>query len=113
MGEDFENGRSLGRNGEEWGGMGRNGNGEEWGGNGEEWTCPPTSCKWGRIMKSSMSDRTFTLDEAQSLLPVLESLLRTAIAGKELFEEVESEMQAVINTIFLTYAHLYIILTLP
>src|SRR5260370_27399594 len=93
MGEDFENGRSLGRNGEEWE--------WEWGGNGEEWTCPPTSCKWGRIMKSSMSDRTFTLDEAQSLLPVLESLLRTAIAGKELIEEVEAEMQAVNPRIFL------------
>ena len=30
-----------------------------------------------------MSDRTFTLDEAQSLLPVLESLLRTAIDAKK------------------------------
>ena len=29
-----------------------------------------------------MSERTFTLDEAQSLLPVLESLLRAAIDGK-------------------------------
>ena len=33
-----------------------------------------------------MSDRTFTLDEALSLLPVLESLLRTAIAGKKVME---------------------------
>ena len=41
-----------------------------------------------------MSDRTFTLDEAQVLLPVLESLLRTAISGKKLMEEVEAEMQA-------------------
>ena len=48
-----------------------------------------------------MSDRTFTLDEAQSLLPVLESLLRAAIAGKELIEEVEAEMQAVNHRIFL------------
>src|SRR5580700_8154580 len=48
-----------------------------------------------------MSDRTFTLDEAQSLVPVLESLLRTAIAGKKLMEEVEAEMQALAHRIFL------------
>jgi len=48
-----------------------------------------------------MSDRTFTLDEAQSLLPVLESLLRTAINGKKLIEEVEAEMQALQHRIFL------------
>src|SRR5258708_33999160 len=48
-----------------------------------------------------MSDRTFTLDEAQSLLPVLESLLRTAMAGKKLMEEVDAEMQAVGHRIFL------------
>jgi hypothetical protein len=48
-----------------------------------------------------MSDRTFTLDEAQSLLPVLESLLRTAIAGKKLMEAVEAEMQALQHRIFL------------
>ena len=48
-----------------------------------------------------MPDRTFTLDEAQSLLPVLESLLRTAIAGKKLMDEVDSEMQAIAHRIFL------------
>jgi hypothetical protein len=48
-----------------------------------------------------MPDRTFTLDEAQSLLPVLESLLRTAIMGKKLMEEVEAEMQALNHRIFL------------
>jgi hypothetical protein len=48
-----------------------------------------------------MSDRTFTLDEAQVLVPVLESLLRTAIAGKKLMEEVEGEMQALAHRIFL------------
>jgi hypothetical protein len=47
-----------------------------------------------------MSDRTFTLDEAQSLLPVLESLLRGAISGKKIMEEVESEMQALNQRIF-------------
>src|SRR5580698_471105 len=48
-----------------------------------------------------MSDRTFTLDEAQSLLPVLESLLRAAIAGKKVMEEVEAEQQALSHRIFL------------
>jgi hypothetical protein len=48
-----------------------------------------------------MSDRTFTLDQAQSLLPVLESLLRTAIAGKKIMEEVEAEMQSLNHRIFL------------
>ena len=40
-----------------------------------------------------MSDRTFTLDEAQSLLPVLESLLRTAITAKQAIEEFEAAQQ--------------------
>src|SRR5260370_28609835 len=48
-----------------------------------------------------MSDRIFTLDEAESLLPVLESLLRTAIASKKVMEEVEAEQQALGHKIFL------------
>ena len=48
-----------------------------------------------------MPDRTFTLDEAQSLLPVLESLLRAAIAGKKVIEEVDSELQELAHRIFL------------
>lgn len=48
-----------------------------------------------------MSDRTFTLAEAQSLLPVLESLLRTAIDGKELIEAVDGELQEVAHRVFL------------
>ena len=48
-----------------------------------------------------MPDRTFTLDEAHSLLSVLESLLRGAIAGKQLMDEVEAEMQATNHRIFL------------
>lgn len=55
-----------------------------------------------------MSDRTFTLEEAQLLLPVLESLLRTAIAGKKLIEEVEAEQQELKHRIFLnggTFLH--------
>jgi hypothetical protein len=48
-----------------------------------------------------MPDRTFTLEEAHSLLPVLESLLRTAISGKKLMEGVEAEMQALTHRIYL------------
>jgi hypothetical protein len=36
--------------------------------------------------------KTFTFDEAQSLLPVLESLLKRAIAGKQAAEVVESSL---------------------
>ena len=48
-----------------------------------------------------MPDRTFTLDEAHSLLPVLESLLRSAIGSKKLMEEIDGEMQALTHHIFL------------
>ena len=48
-----------------------------------------------------MSDRTFTLDEAQSLLPVLESLLRTAINAKTFMDEVDEEQQELHHRIFL------------
>ena len=48
-----------------------------------------------------MSQRTFTLDEAQVLLPVLESLLRRSIAGKQLIERIEDEFQEVGQRIFL------------
>jgi hypothetical protein len=48
-----------------------------------------------------MSDRTFTLDEAQTLLPILESLLRAAIGGKKVMEDVDGEMQALSHRIFL------------
>jgi hypothetical protein len=48
-----------------------------------------------------MSDRTFTLDEAQALLPVLESLLRTAMKAKKLMEQVEAEQQALAHRVFL------------
>lgn len=48
-----------------------------------------------------MSERTFTLDEAQSLLPVLESLLRSAMKAKTIMEEVDAEQQALHHRIFL------------
>ncbi len=45
--------------------------------------------------------RTFTVAEAETLLPVLESLLRSAIAAKTLIEEVDAEQQELANRIFL------------
>ena len=48
-----------------------------------------------------MSDRTFTLDEAQSLLPVLECLLRTAISAKKLMDDADAEQQALQHRVFL------------
>ncbi|MGA9041726.1 MAG: DUF2203 domain-containing protein [Terriglobales bacterium] len=48
-----------------------------------------------------MSERTFTLEEAQSLLPVLESLLRTSIDGKKLIESVDAELQETAHRVFL------------
>jgi len=48
-----------------------------------------------------MASKTFTLAEAQVLLPVLESLLRTAMEGKKFAEEVDAEFQALSSRIFL------------
>src|ERR1700721_3304108 len=48
-----------------------------------------------------MADRTFTLEDAQSLLPVLESLLRTALDGKKLIEAVDAELQELAHRVFL------------
>ena len=46
--------------------------------------------------------KTFTLDEAQSLLPVLESLLKRAIDGKRAAEEVESQLSDLSRRIYLS-----------
>ena len=48
-----------------------------------------------------MSDRTFTLQEAQALLPILESLLKQAIHSKKLIEEVDAELQETAHRVFL------------
>jgi hypothetical protein len=45
--------------------------------------------------------RTFTVAEAENLLPVLESLLRSAIDAKKLIEEVDGEQQTLANRVFL------------
>ena len=48
-----------------------------------------------------MSERTFTLDQAHTLLPVLESLLKQGIQGKKLIEEVDAELQETTHRIFM------------
>ena len=47
-------------------------------------------------------ERTFTLSEAQDLLPVLEDLLRTAMRAHERIEAIEQELQALISRILLS-----------
>lgn len=49
-----------------------------------------------------MSERTFTLDEAHELLPVLESLLRHAIGGKKQIEEIDKEFKEIAHRVFLS-----------
>jgi hypothetical protein len=44
--------------------------------------------------------KTFSLHEAQTLLPVLESLLRRAIDGKKEVEQIDSEFQELANRVF-------------
>ena len=46
--------------------------------------------------------KVFTLDEAQALLPVLESLLKRAIEGKKAAESIEGRMQELRHKIFLS-----------
>ena len=46
--------------------------------------------------------KTFTLDEAQSLLPVLESLLKRAMEGKRSAEEAESNLAGLARRIYLS-----------
>jgi hypothetical protein len=44
--------------------------------------------------------RTFTLSEAETLLPILESLLRSAMQAKALIEEVDAELESLRSRIF-------------
>ena len=46
--------------------------------------------------------KTFTLDEANALLPVLESLLRAAIASKQELEQFQLERQQLAHRVFLS-----------
>jgi hypothetical protein len=47
-------------------------------------------------------ERTFTLQEAQTLLPVLQSLLRTAIAAKHDAEDIERDFEQLRTRLFTT-----------
>ena len=46
--------------------------------------------------------KTFTLDEAHNLLPVLQSLLKRAMADKALIEEIEKEQQDLKHRVLLS-----------
>jgi len=46
--------------------------------------------------------KTFTLEEAQSLLPVVESLLKRALEGKRAAQEVENQISELGRRIYLT-----------
>lgn len=46
--------------------------------------------------------KTFTLDEAQALLPVLESLLKRALDGKRAAETVETDLSELARRIYLS-----------
>jgi hypothetical protein len=51
---------------------------------------------------SHMAERTFTLQEAQVLLPVLKSLLKQAIDAKKLIETIDADFQELAQRIFLS-----------
>lgn len=46
--------------------------------------------------------KTFTLDEAQSLLPVLESLLKRALESKQAAEKIEADLSALSQRIYVS-----------
>jgi hypothetical protein len=46
--------------------------------------------------------KTFSLDEARTLLPVLESLLKRAVDGKQTAESIEGDLQALNQRIFVS-----------
>jgi hypothetical protein len=46
--------------------------------------------------------KTFTLDEAQALLPVLEALLKRALDGKRSADQVDSELSELARRIYLS-----------
>jgi hypothetical protein len=48
-----------------------------------------------------MANRTFTLNEAQELLPILEGLLRNASDGKKRADEIDAEFQQVNSRIMM------------
>src|SRR6267154_5945280 len=62
-------------------------------------------CQWTGLRKSyneSMSEKTFTLEEADFLLPILESLLRQAMDAKDDILITEKEFSDLGHRIFLS-----------
>ena len=53
-------------------------------------------------MKDLAKQKTFTLEEAQRLLPVLQALLKRSMDGKLLIEQVENELQDLKHRILLS-----------
>ncbi len=53
------------------------------------------------VSYSVVANRTFSLDEAHALLPVLASLLRRGMAAKKQVEEIEGEFHKLNHEIFL------------
>lgn len=60
--------------------------------------------RWAGVVVSYtlVANRTFSLDEAQTLLPVMESLLRRGMEAKKCVEEIEGEFQKLGHRIFLS-----------
>ena len=54
-----------------------------------------------RDEKSKVSEKTFTLEEANTMLPVLDSLLKRAMDAKQTMEDVDNEFQDVGHKVFL------------
>jgi hypothetical protein len=54
----------------------------------------------GQEARDHDMSRTFTLSDAETLLPVLESLLRSAMQAKSLIEEVDAELESLKSRIF-------------
>ncbi len=55
----------------------------------------------GQTATDTEMSSTFTLAEAESLLPVLESLLRSAMQAKAVIEEIDGELESLKSRIFL------------
>jgi hypothetical protein len=48
-----------------------------------------------------VSDKTFTIDEANTMLPVLDSLLKRAMDAKQMMEDVDAEFEDITHKVFL------------
>jgi hypothetical protein len=48
-----------------------------------------------------VSEKTFTIDEANTMLPVLDSLLKRAMDAKQMMEDVDAEFEDITHKVFL------------